>query len=236
MHRAEFVAGGIQSRLCAYGQANRTREDVFEQLGRKAVAFAESGEAGRNTLPLLHRFRRQRHVRETVVMKTRREKKRVIRLLILCMLCSIFFSHIRERDYVQDRLIAEIDRQCSGEGECMLDLAEAFSDFAWDAVSVYMAGNSRQIREALGVYTEAEDGIVFSKDGIPILEHQSWYQFPQDIPADVSYYVIGEDADDPYYVTLPFENAIVHAEKYKFLEDYKYKILVYCSQDSDLHD
>ena len=106
-------------------------------------------------------------------MKTRREKKRVIRLLILCMLCSIFFSHIRERDYVQDRLIAEIDRQCSGEGECMLDLAEAFSDFAWDAVSVYMAGNSRQIREALGVYTEAEDGIVFSKDGIPILEHQS---------------------------------------------------------------
>ena len=169
-------------------------------------------------------------------MKTKREKKRVIRLLILCILCSIFFSYIRERDYVQDRLIAQIDRQCSGEGECMLNLPEVFPNFAWDTVSMYMAGNSRQIREALGVYTEAADSIVFSRDGIPILEHKSWYQFPQDIPADVSYYVIREDAGDPYYVTMPFENAIVHAEKYKFLDDYKYTICVYCSLGSGCFD
>ena len=157
-------------------------------------------------------------------MSVHKKKRYIVVLLTVCILCAVFFAIYKRQNYIPSRIITAIDQRCSGEGECSIDLAEVFTGFDWDTVSIFMAGNTRQIEDALGVYTEISDGIVFSKDGDPVLTHMSFYQFPQDVPADISYYVHREKPSDPYYVSLPFQNAIVHAEKYMYNDDYKYTI------------
>lgn len=143
---------------------------------------------------------------------------------------SLSFVKLHRRSYIERKLVAAIDQQCEGAGECELDLSEVFEDFEWDTVSVFTAGNTAQIME-LGVYSEISDGIVFSADGKPLKKHLSTYGFPEDIPPLISYYLELENPNASHYVSLPRTQARVHAEKYRF-HDGSYKYIIVASREA----
>ena len=121
--------------------------------------------------------------------------------------------------------MAAIDRQCEEESECDIDLAEVFAELDWDTVSVFVAGNTAQISE-VGVYSEISDGIVFSKAGSPVKKHLSCYGFPEDVPPLISHYLDDAVLNSTHYIALPREQAVVHAQKYRFHDgSYKYDII-----------
>lgn len=162
---------------------------------------------------------------------TRRYKIKVIfALLVIVLLLAgdIIYTNTLRFNYIEKKIVSAVDQYCEGVGECDIDLAEVFTDFDWDAVSVFIAGDTAQIMD-LGVYTEISNGIVFSKKGKPLKTHLSCYKFPEDIPPLISYYLEQVDRYSLHYITLPRERAIVHAEKYLFKErTYKYNIVARC--------
>lgn len=130
-----------------------------------------------------------------------------------------------ERSFIERNLVAAIDSLCSEEGSCEIDLSEVFSNFEWDTVSIFTAGNPAQVME-LGVYSEISDGIVFSRDGKPLKKHLSTYGFPEDVPPLISYYLESDSPDAPHYISLPRAQARVRAEKYRFHDgSFKYNIV-----------
>lgn len=152
----------------------------------------------------------------------KRHKKKFI--LALVVVAGIFF-YTHRLSYIERKLVTAIDQYCEEEGECDINLAEVFGEFEWDTVSVFVAGDTAEVMD-LGVYTEISDGIVFSRDGQPLKKHLSCYGFPEDVPPLISYYVERTDPYSPHYISLPREQAVVHAEKYRFHDgSYKYNIV-----------
>lgn len=157
----------------------------------------------------------------------RQHKKMCAAILALVMLLVgwLVFQNVHRRDYIERKLVTAIDQQCKEEGECDIDLASVFAELDWDTVSVFVAGDTSQILE-LGVYSEISDGIVFSKAGSPVKKHLSCYAFPEDVPPLISYYLDDSVPNSFHYVTLPREQAIVRAKKYRFDDgSYKYSII-----------
>lgn len=157
-------------------------------------------------------------------------KKKVIVILFVMatlLMGGIIYATTHRLSYIEEKLVTAIDQCCEQEGECKIDLAEVFTEFEWDTVSVFIAGDSAQLMD-LGVYSEISDGIVFSQNGRPLKTHLSCYAFPEDTPPLVSYYVERSNSYSLNYITLPREHAIVRAEKYLFKDGrYKYVIIAY---------
>lgn len=152
--------------------------------------------------------------------------KKIVALILIAMLLVgwLAFQNAHRRSYIERKLAAAIDQQCKEEGECDIDLANVFAELDWDTVSVFVAGDTSQILE-LGVHSDIEDGIVFSKAGVPVKQHLSSYGFPQDIPPLISYYLDDTVPSSLHYVTLPREQSVVQAQKYLFHDgSYKYSV------------
>lgn len=158
----------------------------------------------------------------------KQNKRKIIMVLAVTMgllVGGIIYSNTNRLSDIERKLVAAIDQYCEEEGECDIDLAEVFGEFEWDTVSIFVAGDTAEVMD-LGVYTEISDGIVFSREGQPLKKHLSCYGFPEDIPPLVSYYVEQTNLYSPHYISLPREQAIVHAEKYRFRDgSYRYNIV-----------
>ena len=144
--------------------------------------------------------------------------------IILIAVCA--FALQNTHSTIEKRLISAINQNLPGEGQCDISLENVFADFEWDTVSIFVGGNSKQIHDLLQVDSDISDGIVFSYHQKPVMVEMSTYGFPSDIPPDISYYVERIQADDPYFVSRPRDNAVVRAKKYRF-HDQKYKYLIY---------
>ena len=156
----------------------------------------------------------------------RSRKERILLLLEIALLITgaIVYLNAHRPNPIEQKLVSAIDQRCDGEGECEIDLAEVFTEFEWDTVSIFIAGDTAEVMD-LGVYTEISDGIVFSQEGRPLKKHLSCYAFPEDIPPLISYYVEQNGPYSPHYISLPREQAVVHAQKYQFSDgSYKYGI------------
>ncbi len=152
----------------------------------------------------------------------------VVVVLVTCLLLlGTVFAQTNQHSDIERKIIVAANQCIDGEGACEIDLAEIFTGFEWDTVSIFVGGNSKQIRENLGIDHDISDGIVFSLNGKPIRVATSTYQFPQDVPPDVGYHIERASAEAPYYISLSRENAIVLVKKYAFHND-QYKYLVYC--------
>lgn len=146
-------------------------------------------------------------------------------ILVLVVVAAIFL-YTHRISYIEWKLVSAINQHCAEEGECDIDLAEVFAGFEWDTVSVFVAGDPLEVEAVLGVYNDTSDGIVFSREGKPVKKHLSSYGFPEDIPPLISYYVERANPYLPCYVSFPREQAVVHAEKYRFHDgSYKYSIV-----------
>lgn len=146
----------------------------------------------------------------------------VLLLMALALFCVKIYTS--RQNPIEKKIIAETNKRIAGEGKCELDLTIIFNEFNWDAVALFVAGNSRQIKDVLGIETVASDGIVFMLNEKPIQVAMSAYIFPDDIMPKVSYCVGHESKEDPYYIILPRENAVVSVEKYISDGHYKYRI------------
>lgn len=126
---------------------------------------------------------------------------------------------------IEKKLIAEADKYIADKGTCKLNLATVFNDFDWDAVALFVAGDSQLIKDELGIETVASDGIAFMLNGKTIQVAMSAYIFPDDSMPKVSYCIAHETENDPYYIILPHENAVVSVEKYVSDDHvHKYKV------------
>lgn len=162
-----------------------------------------------------------------MIWAKRHGKKRIVTSLITAGLIIgvLVYLNAHRLSYIEQKLVSAIDQRCDCEGECEIDLAEVFTEFEWDTVSIFIAGDTAEVMD-LGVYTEISDGIVFSQEGRPLKKHLSCYAFPEDIPPLISYYVERNGPYSPHYISLPREHAVVHAQKYQFSDgSYKYSIL-----------
>lgn len=163
---------------------------------------------------------------ESDVVKT---ISKLIVLFIFFMLFSIWFftEKTPQRNAIESRIISSVDQHLKDEGVCEIDLAVLFDDFDWDTVSIFVAGNSKQIKDALGIDTEISDGIVFSMNGVPVRQSTSFYQFPKDIPPDLAYSIDRMNLENPYYISLSKEHAVVQVQKYSYKNGtYKYSLFV----------
>lgn len=161
-----------------------------------------------------------------MIWAKRSRKEKIFLLLEIAVLITgaIVYLSAHRLSYIEQKLVSAIDQRCDGEGECEIDLAEVFTEFEWDTVSIFIAGDTAEVMD-LGVYTEISDGIVFSQEGRPLKKHLSCYAFPEDIPPLISYYVEQNGPYSPHYISLPREQAVVHAQKYQFSDgSYKYGI------------
>ena len=151
----------------------------------------------------------------------------IIVLAILALLVFLFIFHAHQTtDDLERKIMASVDAVLEGGGECEIDLAMLATEFEWDTVSIFVAGNSAQIRSHLKVDNDIFDGIVFSLAGQPVKVIMSTYQFPQDLPPRIGYSVKRSNAEDPYFVSFPFEHAKIQARKY-ISSDGSYRYLLY---------
>lgn len=142
------------------------------------------------------------------------------------LIAACVFARQNVHSTIEKRIISAANQSLSAEGQCDIDLGNVFADFEWDTVSVFVGGNSRQIRDSLQVDSDISDGIVFSDHGKPVMVEMSTYGFPEDVPPDVGYYVERIQADDPYFVGRPREDAVIHVKKFR-AHNGKYKYLIY---------
>lgn len=163
-----------------------------------------------------------------ILVKSQKGKVIISLIVIVVLLVGcVVYLNTHRRNYIEKKLVSAIDQYCREEGECDIDLDEVFTEFEWDTVSVFVAGNTAQVMD-LGVYTEISDGIVFSVKGRPVKKHLSCYGFPDDIPPLISYYLERDDPYSPVYISMPRDQAVVHARKYRYQDgSYKYNIVAY---------
>lgn len=155
-------------------------------------------------------------------------KLSMILILILVLMIVVFsITHKQHSNSIEKRIVAAVNQYIPDIGECELNLSELFSDFEWDTVSVFVAGNPSQIYDALKIDSDISDGIVFSKDGQPIKWAMSTYQFPKDELPTLTYYVERTMPNDLYYISLTCDDAIVSVNK-RTDESGSYKYILYC--------
>lgn len=139
--------------------------------------------------------------------------------------CDLRLDYCKQTELRGEKILAAFDQRCKDIGICEIDLAEVFTAFEWDTVSIFVDGDMRQVYDELGVESDAADGgIVFSKDKKTVKIDLCGCQFPEDVPARIDYYFNRKSLDDPCYVTLPHDHAIVIVEKNKFRGNYYYKL------------
>lgn len=80
-------------------------------------------------------------------------------------------------------------------------------------VSIFIAGDSVEILEDLGVHTEFEDGIVFSRNNEPIKTHMVFCYDSNTYPR-LSYW-IERSPEGSYYKSYSYNNANLRAQKIK---------------------
>lgn len=152
--------------------------------------------------------------------------KSALAALALVLSIAVCVSmRLHKRQEVERRIIKATNRSLAGEGECDIFLADIFDDFEWDSVAIFVAGDPVQIKNALKIENDISDGIVFLKAGQPVKMAMSTYQFPQDKPPTISYYVERENNNAPYYISMTYDEAIAHIEKYMF-RDGKYRYIM----------
>lgn len=124
------------------------------------------------------------------------------------------------------RIMSAIRAACTGEGECTIDMRE-IADFSWDTVSIFAAGNSPQVMEALGVYPDISDGLVFSQNGEPVKVITSVYDFIHNEPPNISFYLLEEPyKTGRYYKSYAYEDAVLYGKRYRQPNGlYKYMVL-----------
>ena len=129
-------------------------------------------------------------------------------------------------NYFENKIIAATNRIVPAEGQCDIDLSALFTDFEWNTASIFIGGNSKQIREALQFDNDISDGIVFANDEENVMVSMSIYDFLHDELPKVGYTVNRTQNNDLYYTSRPREQAILHVEKFRDRKG-KYKYLVY---------
>lgn len=149
----------------------------------------------------------------------------VFMLALTIMIVCIIMANDDE-SVIKERIINATNKELPYEGECEIDLNVLFADYDWDMVSIFIGGNSKQIREELKIDNDISDGIMFSKRGEPMLLALSTYDFIDDKVPDVGFYVERNQTDDPYYISRERLNALVHVRKFCDY-DGTYKYLVY---------
>ena len=152
----------------------------------------------------------------------------IVLIVIITLVLIVLIDKKPKTTWVEQKIIDAINQNNSGNiGECEIDLSDVFTDFQWDTVSLFSAGNSKQVEDAVGIYPDVSNGIVFSLDGVHQLIDLTTYSFPNDEPPIVSYYIERTDLTSLFYSTLSRDNAVVHGEKYKWNEKYKYSVWIY---------
>ena len=143
---------------------------------------------------------------------------------VTIMIAIIYFTNRNNNSMVEDRIIAAADEILSGEGECDIDLDKVFWDYEWDTVSIFVAGNTKQIKDALKVDNDVSDGIVFSSHGEPVMIEMSTYGFPEEKLPVVGYNVIKTQSNGLYYTTRLRDNSTVHIRKFVDKGEFKYTV------------
>lgn len=147
-----------------------------------------------------------------------------ITVLIIAALMIGFF--IKKSSSLERRIIYAINQSCDAEGNCTIDMTE-IANFSWDTVSIFVAGNSPQVMEALGVYPDISDGIVFSRNGEIVMMLTSTYDFTHNNPPKISFYLLEEPQETGlYYKSYSYGEAILYGKKNRQPNGlYKYMVL-----------
>ena len=143
---------------------------------------------------------------------------------VMIMIAIIYFTNRNNYSMIEDRIITAVDELLSGEGECDIDLDKVFWDYEWDTVSIFVAGNTKQIKDALKVDNDVSDGIVFSSHGEPVMIEMSVYGFPKEELPVISYNVIKAQSDGLYYTTRLRDNSTVHVRKSVYRGEFRYTV------------
>lgn len=152
--------------------------------------------------------------------------------LFMFLFILLFISYTQHNiNHIESKIVAAVDCILEGEGDCELDLSILFTEFDWDTVSIFVGGNPAQIQSHLQFYPDISDGIIFSLDGQPVMVSTSTYNFPDDIQPQIGYYVEREKVNDPFFVSIPIEEAKIQVEKF-LSSDGCYRYLVYYKQAS----
>jgi len=146
-------------------------------------------------------------------------------ILAAIIIVSVHCVQMNKQSF-EKKIVSTADRMITDEGECDINLDELFSDVEWDTVSVFIAGNTKQIRDSLMVDNDISDGIVFTHNGKRVMLEMSTYDFLHDELPLISYHVIRSQDDDPYYISRSRDQAILHVKKFISYSG-KYKYLVY---------
>ena len=144
--------------------------------------------------------------------------------VIIVLLLSVLIYIYSRSNMIEEKLTSAIDQICAGEGECILDLNDIFTDFEWDTVSIFMAGNSKQVIAKIGVDPDVSNGIAFSKNGVLQQIDMSTYDFPMDAPPHISYSIEQSHPYNTYCISLSKDRAKVKASKYLWNGVLKYSI------------
>ena len=150
----------------------------------------------------------------------------ILALILIAILTAGILCIQVNRPSLEKRIIMAADRMIIDEGECNIDLSELFDDVDWDTVSIFIAGNAKQIRNSLYVDNDISDGIVFTSNGKRVMLEMSTYDFLHDELPLISYHVVRTQDDDPYYESRSRDQAILHIKKF-MSNSGEYKYLVY---------
>lgn len=153
--------------------------------------------------------------------KVASRRKTIVLMLLIFILSIILILRGLFRSPVGavERRFKQIAETCLGEeGYCVVDLAEAFSDIEWDAVTIFEAGTSSEIEELFGIFTQGETGIVFSLDGEPVVYDLAicdddlwiWYD------PDFEYCIYAGENNDGSYVTMPRDDAHAYVTEHSW--------------------
>ena len=138
----------------------------------------------------------------------------IVVLFLLILFVLLFIINIGSDRMIEQRLKKAIDEKCPNIGLCLIDMDAVFNDFDWDTCSIFCAGNSSVIKQDLGIDNDISDGILFSLKGKPIIYYLSTYSFPDDEPADITFYIENLDLYQKPYISFKKGNCLVQAEKY----------------------
>ena len=156
----------------------------------------------------------------------------IIISIITIVLVFILIHSYQKKYFIPNKLIYAIDQAIPDGGDCHLYLADVFSNFDWDTVTIFEPPYRKELNERLQIENrEGQDGIVFSLNNHPIYIHYSSYQYNLHEPATISYTVNFRKTDaNNNYVSLSKDFSYVKATKYRYHDvngNYSWKYVVF---------
>ena len=142
-------------------------------------------------------------------------KRLLIGLLIVVSIVVIIELLNKPTTNIENIIINYIDTKIKHEGTTVIHLGSLFTEFDWDSVTIFEAGNAKQLSDNLGIYNEGtQGGIVFMNGETHVATYMSAYTPFEHLQPKLEFCICyNHSANNIYYETMNKHDSYVFAIK-----------------------